>query len=680
MASSSRASSCATSPTSRPSSINPAYTAFASTNAESIWNTSRGPGYQFGQVWSGPFDAGNAGSQGSALDAFLAAAAMQAQTPGGAPVPAFTLTATPETLSPSPSTPAQATVRLAPSNGFTGTVALSVTVVGGTPGAPAAPAGLTASLADTSLRGTGETTVSVLTTDATPGGTYLVAVTGTSGSVSRIAYVTLTLPDFSLTARSTSLYLDQSQQLSDTLTVTPVNGFSDAVHLAVSALPAGVTGRLLPPSTTTSSTLVLAADALAPTSSGTPITVTGVSGPTAHTLSSLSVAVSAAASDCGFGTVVSLQPAFNLTALRSDGTAFTDGGLDGQGSAFSSTLLGPARVLNTVRFTFGPANAPDAVVANGQTIALPAGRFNVLQLLGTAINGRQAAQTFTVTYTDGTSTTVAADLSDWFSPALNADETEAVAMPYRNTANGTPQAVPFNLYGYTLPLIAGKTVRSLTLPANHSVILLAATLSLQLFPAEVNLQPFFNATGLVTDGTSFPATGGIDGLGSALSATLLKDTAATGSELTVGASRFHLAPANQPNVVFAAGQTIPLPVGDGLHLELLGTGVGGNQLAQPFLIHYADGTSETVTQSFSDWFSAAGLPNETLAVRTAYRDASDGSIGNQPFNVSLYPLPLNPHKRAVSLTLPTNRNVVLLGITGAPRPNPNPPTCNLTTH
>jgi predicted alpha-1,6-mannanase (GH76 family) len=51
----------------------PQYETFALTNAESIWNHSRDASNAFGQVWSGPFDAENAGSQSSALDAFVAA-------------------------------------------------------------------------------------------------------------------------------------------------------------------------------------------------------------------------------------------------------------------------------------------------------------------------------------------------------------------------------------------------------------------------------------------------------------------------------------------------------------------------------------------------------------------------------------------------------------------------------
>jgi predicted alpha-1,6-mannanase (GH76 family) len=54
----------------------PRYRRFVNANAESIWKSAQGPKHQFGQVWSGPFDAGNAASQTSALDALIAAAQM----------------------------------------------------------------------------------------------------------------------------------------------------------------------------------------------------------------------------------------------------------------------------------------------------------------------------------------------------------------------------------------------------------------------------------------------------------------------------------------------------------------------------------------------------------------------------------------------------------------------------
>jgi predicted alpha-1,6-mannanase (GH76 family) len=53
-----------------------AYKTFLTVNANSIWNSSQGTNYEFGQDWSGPFDTGNAGSQSSALDAIIGAAAV----------------------------------------------------------------------------------------------------------------------------------------------------------------------------------------------------------------------------------------------------------------------------------------------------------------------------------------------------------------------------------------------------------------------------------------------------------------------------------------------------------------------------------------------------------------------------------------------------------------------------
>jgi predicted alpha-1,6-mannanase (GH76 family) len=55
------------------------YRSFVDANAQSIWAHSQGPKYEFGQVWSGPFDTGNAGSQSSALDTLVASAEMESK-------------------------------------------------------------------------------------------------------------------------------------------------------------------------------------------------------------------------------------------------------------------------------------------------------------------------------------------------------------------------------------------------------------------------------------------------------------------------------------------------------------------------------------------------------------------------------------------------------------------------
>ena len=127
-------------------------------------------------------------------------------------------------------------------------------------------------------------------------------------------------------------------------------------------------------------------------------------------------------------------------------------------------------------FDLGPANALDAVGCNGQTIPLPPGQFSQLNLLATGISGNQTSQTLTVKYTDGTSTHFVRNFSDWFTPQKYANESEAVAMAYRNYKDGTKDQRTFNLYAYKLVLKPAKTVQSITLPNDASVVVLAGTL------------------------------------------------------------------------------------------------------------------------------------------------------------------------------------------------------------
>ena len=431
----------------------PKFETFADTNAQSIWNHARGPNYQLGQTWAGPFDAGNAASQTSALDAILAAASMQMQGAGGngGAQPAFTLTASPATIKLATGASADAAIQLTPSNGFSGDVHLTATLAG-------SPAGVQVSLSSETLNGSGQTTLSIYAGSNATGGTYLIGVTGVSGGLAKTVYVTLVLPDFSLSLTNNTLYLNQAQSIEDPLTVQGSNGFTGSVGLDLSTLPTLVSGSFSPQMTSSESVLRLSANVLAPTTSGQPITVTGQAGSTSHTIPSLSVAVSATASDCGLGTLVNLASSFNVTALHSDGSTFTDGGIDGVGFAYSSNLLGAARVLNGIRFRFGAPDVPNGVYANGQTLLLPQGRFNALQLIGTGVNGNQTDQALTVTYTDGTKQTVLQSLSDWFGPDLKVNEQEAVAMGYRNEAGGTSQKAALNLYGYTFALEPGKIV------------------------------------------------------------------------------------------------------------------------------------------------------------------------------------------------------------------------------
>ncbi|MBV9850244.1 MAG: hypothetical protein JO250_11265 [Armatimonadetes bacterium] len=180
----------------------------------------------------------------------------------------------------------------------------------------------------------------------------------------------------------------------------------------------------------------------------------------------------------GTSTPVDLTAAFDTTGLFNDGTASPGaGGVDGEGFGYSAQLLGASQTPNGVTFRLGPAGAPDMVTAHGQVIPLPASSYASLWLLGTGVEGGQRAQTFTVTYTDGTTQVLSQNLSDWFQPQDFPGESRAVRMPYRDTASGARDTRPFYVYSYGFALDAAKTVRSLTLPTNEYVKVLAVTLA-----------------------------------------------------------------------------------------------------------------------------------------------------------------------------------------------------------
>ncbi|WP_260741561.1 glycoside hydrolase family 76 protein [Tunturiibacter lichenicola] len=58
---------------------NEEYESFIEKNADSLWRNARGPNFQLGERWSGPFASANAASQTSAIDALVGAAAVHAR-------------------------------------------------------------------------------------------------------------------------------------------------------------------------------------------------------------------------------------------------------------------------------------------------------------------------------------------------------------------------------------------------------------------------------------------------------------------------------------------------------------------------------------------------------------------------------------------------------------------------
>jgi hypothetical protein len=180
----------------------------------------------------------------------------------------------------------------------------------------------------------------------------------------------------------------------------------------------------------------------------------------------------------GSSVAVDLGAVFNTHGITEDGAQFpSDGGFDGGGAAYSATLLGATPTVHDVQFHLGSANVANTVTCKGETVALPAGNYAGLWLLGAGVEGSQSEQTFTLTYTDGATEPLIQNLSDWFEPHSFSGESRAVKMAYRNMADGSKDRRTFYVYSYGFSLKSEKTVKSLTLPDNVNVKLLAITLT-----------------------------------------------------------------------------------------------------------------------------------------------------------------------------------------------------------
>ncbi len=86
--------------------------------------------------------------------------------------------------------------------------------------------------------------------------------------------------------------------------------------------------------------------------------------------------------------------AYDLAAASNDDTKTEGGGFDGKGDALPAEMLPQEIEYRGVEFKLGPAKTgtPDAVIAKGQTIALPSGTYNRVYILAASANGDEPAK------------------------------------------------------------------------------------------------------------------------------------------------------------------------------------------------------------------------------------------------------------------------------------------------
>jgi hypothetical protein len=176
------------------------------------------------------------------------------------------------------------------------------------------------------------------------------------------------------------------------------------------------------------------------------------------------------------------------------------------------------------------------------------------------------------------------------------------------------------------------------------------------------LWPYYTNAGISSDGAS--NQGNFDGDGWSYSSQSLATAGVTpGGTVTSGGVTYAFpdtAPGEDDNIV-AAGQTIPLatPVA-GTQLGILGSATNANGGAQgDFIVHFTDGTTQTIQLGLSDWTlggngSTTPLYGNAIAATTPYRDTSSG--GTQTINTYLFGASgaITGGKTVASITMPAS--------------------------
>ena len=168
----------------------------------------------------------------------------------------------------------------------------------------------------------------------------------------------------------------------------------------------------------------------------------------------------------------------------------------------------------------------------------------------------------------------------------------------------------------------------------------------------------YNNTGIANDG----ATGAnFDGDGYSYSAQALAAAGVSpGSQITAAGTTF-----TWPNVSVgsadnyqAGGQTVAVS-GSG-SIAFLGSATNGPSTGTA-TVNFTDGTTQSVTLSFSDWTlnggSASVQSGNTVAIATSYRDTTSGGQDTVTANVfATSPISLTSGKTVASVTLPSSAN------------------------
>lgn len=293
---------------------------------------------------------------------------------------------------------ATTTVSLTRGGGYTGTVTLAAT---------GAPAGVQVTFDPSSLGSTATSAVATISVGATaaPGtATITIAASGSGVSGASATYtLTIPTPGIGVSAAATTLNVTQGTAGNVGITVSRSNGFADAITLAASGAPNGVTATFAPATVAagaTTSTLAFAVPANA-TPGSYPVTITASGTGVANASTLVTLTITAAATPA-FG--LSAAPAaLTVTAGQSATSTVTAARSGGFAGDVAVTVTGaPAGMTATLAPTTIAANGTTSTLTVTTTGAVVPGNYTLtVNGTGTAVSAQSTTVAVTVNAAPG---------------------------------------------------------------------------------------------------------------------------------------------------------------------------------------------------------------------------------------------------------------------------------------
>jgi polygalacturonase len=307
--------------------------------------------------------------------------------------------------------------------------------------------------------------------------------------------------------------------------------------------------------------------------------------------------------------------------------------------------------LTQANYIYGYSFALDSA-KSVSSITLPSNRDIVILAIGMTASSSlptAAAPTFSpapATYSSSQSVTLS-------------DSTPGAVIYY--TTNGTAPTTNSARYSAPLQLTATTTIEAMAAASGYSNSAVASATYTIAPPSgavvDVGLSAVANVDAIANAGSTV-LNGGMDTFGYAYAANLV------GSSVSWSGISFTLGGAGVADAVH--GGTIAVPVSHYSSVKLLGAAVQGSHVNQMFVVNYTDGTSDTFKQSMSDWSSPQSYAGETKVLGLAYKIRPQGTLVTQANYIYGYSFALNSAKSVSSITLPSNRDIVILAIALVP--------------